>query len=90
MTVRSGPGEQTPRAGIATEVIEMWKQLTGPEGNDLGRTARIVAGIAPAAACYVMTTHRGAAADMRIPTRSRRGSVLAISTEHDAAARFAH
>ena len=35
MTVRSGPGEQTPRAGIATEVIEMWTQLTGPEGNDL-------------------------------------------------------
>ena len=56
MTVRSGPGEQTPRAGIATEVIEMWKQLTGPEGNDLSRTARIVAGIAPAAACYVMPT----------------------------------
>ena len=56
----------------------------------VARTARIVAGIAPAAACYVMTTHRGAAADMRIPTRSRRGSVLAISTEHDAAARFAH
>lgn len=54
MTVRSGPGEQTPRAGIATEVTEMWKQLTGPEGNDLSRTARIVAGIAPAAACYVM------------------------------------
>jgi len=40
MTVRSGPGEQTPRAGIATEVIEMWKQLTGPEGNDLGRSHR--------------------------------------------------
>ena len=54
MTVRSGPGEQTPRAGIATEVTEMWKQLTGPEGNDLSRTTRIVAGIAPAAACYVM------------------------------------
>jgi nucleotide-binding universal stress UspA family protein len=54
MTVRSGPGEQTPRAGIATEVIEMWTQLTGPEGNDLSRTARIIAGIAPAAACYVM------------------------------------
>jgi len=54
MTVRSGPGEQTPRAGIATEVIEMWTQLTGPDGNDLSRTARIVAGIAPAAACYVM------------------------------------
>ena len=56
MTVRSGPGEQTSRAGIATEVIEMWKQLTGPEGNDLSRTARIAAGIAPAAACYVMPT----------------------------------
>jgi hypothetical protein len=54
MTVRSGPGEQTPRAGIAAEVIEMWKQLTGPEGNDLSRTTQIVAGIAPAAACYVM------------------------------------
>ena len=54
MTVRSGPGEQTSRAGIATEVIEMWKQLTGPDGNDLSRTARISAGIAPAAACYVM------------------------------------
>jgi hypothetical protein len=25
-------------------VIEMWKQLTGPEGNVLPRTARIVAG----------------------------------------------
>ena len=56
MTVRSGPGEQTSRAGIATEVTEMWKQLTGPEGNDLSRTARIAAGIAPAAACYVMPT----------------------------------
>ena len=54
MTVRSGPGEQTPRAGIATEVIEMWQQLTGPEGNDLSGTPRIIAGIAPAAACYVM------------------------------------
>jgi hypothetical protein len=54
MTVRSGPGEQTPRAGIAAEVIEMWKQLTGPDGDDLSRTTRIVAGIAPAAACYVM------------------------------------
>jgi hypothetical protein len=32
----------------------MWKQLTGSEGNDLSRTTRIVAGIAPAAACYVM------------------------------------
>ena len=49
MTVRSGPGELTSRAGIATEVIEMWTQLTGPEGNDLSRTARIAAGIAPAA-----------------------------------------
>jgi hypothetical protein len=56
MTVPSGPGEQTPRAGIATEVVEMWTQLTGPEGYDLSRTARIVAGIAPAAACYVMPT----------------------------------
>jgi hypothetical protein len=54
MTVRSGPGEQTPRAGIAAEVIELWTQLTGPDGNDLSRTARIAAGIAPAAACYVM------------------------------------
>ena len=32
----------------------MWTQLTGPAGNDLSRTAWIVAGIAPAAACYVM------------------------------------
>jgi len=35
-------------------VIEMWQQLTGPEGNDLSGTPRIIAGIAPAAACYVM------------------------------------
>ena len=44
MTVRSGPGEQTPRAGIATEVIEMWQQFTGPDGNDLSGTARICDG----------------------------------------------
>jgi len=36
MTARFGPGEQTPRARIATEVNEMWKQLTGPDSNDLG------------------------------------------------------
>ena len=30
MTVRSGPGEQTPRAGIATEVIEMWTAAHRP------------------------------------------------------------
>ena len=54
MTLRSGPGEQPLRAGIANEVIEMWQQLTGPDGNDLSRTPRIIAGIAQAAACYVM------------------------------------
>ena len=50
----SGPGGQTPRVGIAAEVTELWEQLTGSDGSDLGRTAGIVAGIAPAAACYVM------------------------------------
>jgi len=42
MTVRSGPGEPTPRAGITAEVIEMWKQLTGRASTPFARRSAML------------------------------------------------
>jgi hypothetical protein len=56
MSIRPAPAQQSRRAAIHNEVVDIWDRLTGPDGNAFARSrsARFIAGTAPAAACYML------------------------------------